>query len=472
MSAISIFDMLKIGVGPSSSHTFGPWKAANDFIELLKTQNAFNRVQEVKVQLFGSLALTGVGHGTDIAIMLGLSGAMAETIPLEHVTEIPEHIQLMHQLNLNNTRIIDFHPQQHIIFNFSKRLPFHSNGLQFEAYDEAKQLLVKQAYYSLGGGFISRGEQVLDVSRTPPPYHCLNARSLFQHCVSARISISELALCNERQWGEEQQVRQDILHIWDVMKASIYKGCHTSGTLPGGLNVRRRAATINKKLLSEQSYDNYESWIACIAQSTSDFSKITKWIGCFAMAVNEENASFGRIVTAPTNGSAGVIPAVLHYYICFINPDYNQDDIIRFLLTASQIGSLFKLNATISAAAGGCQAEIGVSSAMAAAALTERLGGSVEQCLIAAEIAMEHHLGLTCDPIGGLVQIPCIERNSMGAMKAIMASNLALETDPSDVKVSLDQVLKTMWETANDMHEKYKETSTGGLAVHVSVPEC
>ncbi len=472
MSAISIFDMLKIGVGPSSSHTLGPWKAANYFLSDLEARQYIPQVYEVKVHLFGSLALTGAGHGTDIAIMLGLCGTQAETIPLEAVAAIPDRIQVMHKLNLNGQKEISFHPQQHLVFNFSERLPFHSNGMQFEAYDEQQQLLFRQEYYSIGGGFISKGEEVMEIGRKAPNYHCKDAKTLLQYCQEASINISELTLCNELSWGKVDQIKRDILRIWEVMKASVYKGCHTAGTLPGGLNVKRRAVAINRKLLKTTDYTTYEDWITEVTQSTSDFATITKWIGCFAMAVNEENASFGRIVTAPTNGSAGVIPAVLHYYICFVNPDFKEEDIIRFLLTASQIGCLFKLNATISAAAGGCQAEIGVSSAMAAAALTERLGGSVEQCLIASEIAMEHHLGLTCDPIGGLVQIPCIERNSMGAIKAIMASNLALETEPSDVKVSLDQVLQTMWETANDMNEKYKETSTGGLAVYVSIPEC
>lgn len=469
MNAISIFDMLKIGVGPSSSHTLGPWKAANAFAQYLEQ---FNDIQEVKVSLFGSLALTGKGHGTDIALMMGLSGEQAETVDLQKVTTLPQQVQLTHQLLLNGERTIIFHPQQHIIFNFLERLPFHSNGMLFEASDNQGNKIAEEVYYSLGGGFISRGEEVLEIDRMPPKYHCPNAIRLLSECQKAQISIAELALQNELRWASLSEIKHRVNRIWEVMKSSVYKGCHTAGMLPGGLQVNRRAAAINKKLLNGIHYDDYETWLAAIAQSVHNFSTISKWIGCFAMAVNEENAAFGRIVTAPTNGSAGVIPAVLHYYCCFVNPQASENDIMRFLLSASQIGALFKLNATISAAAGGCQAEIGVSSAMAAAALTECCGGSVEQSLVAAEIAMEHHLGLTCDPIGGLVQIPCIERNSMGAIKAIMASNLALETEPQQAKVSLDQVLKTMWETANDMNEKYKETSTGGLAVHVTVPEC
>jgi L-serine dehydratase len=469
MNAISIFDMLKIGVGPSSSHTLGPWKAANAFAQHLQQ---FKDVQEVKVSLFGSLALTGKGHGTDLALLMGLSGEQPETVDLQKVTTLPQQVQLTHQLLLNGDRTIIFHPQQHIIFNFFERLPFHSNGMLFEAFDNQEKKIMEEIYYSIGGGFISRGEEVLAIDRVPPKYDCPNAIRLLSACQKAKLSIAELALQNELQWATLPEIKHRINQIWEVMKFSVYKGCHTAGTLPGGLQVNRRAAAINKKLLNGIDYDSYETWLAAIAQSVHNFSTISKWIGCFAMAVNEENAAFGRIVTAPTNGSAGVIPSVLHYYCCFVNQQASENDIMRFLLTASQIGALFKLNATISAAAGGCQAEIGVSSAMAAAALTECCGGSVEQALIAAEIAMEHHLGLTCDPIGGLVQIPCIERNSMGAVKAIMASNLALETEPKQAKVSLDQVLKTMWETANDMNEKYKETSTGGLAVHVTVPEC
>ncbi len=469
MNAISIFDMLKIGVGPSSSHTLGPWKAASAFAQHLQP---LKDVQEVKISLFGSLALTGKGHGTDLALLMGLSGEQPESVDLQKVMTLPQQVQLTHQLLLNGKRTIIFHPQQHIIFNFFERLPFHSNGMLFEAFDSQGEKIVEEIYYSLGGGFISRGEEVLATDRASPKYDCPNAICLLSECKKARLNISELALQNELQWAALPEVKHRINQIWEIMKSSVYKGCHTEGTLPGGLQVNRRAAAINKKLLNGIHYDSYETWLAAIAQSGHHFSTISKWIGCFAMAVNEENAAFGRIVTAPTNGSAGVIPAVLHYYCCFVNQQASANDIMRFLLAASQIGALFKLNATISAAAGGCQAEIGVSSAMAAAALTECCGGSVEQSLIAAEIAMEHHLGLTCDPIGGLVQIPCIERNSMGAVKAIMASNLALETEPQHAKVSLDQVLKTMWETANDMNEKYKETSTGGLAVHVTVPEC
>jgi L-serine dehydratase len=472
MEIISVFDMFKIGVGPSSSHTLGPWKAGTAFVGELKEKHGLENVQTVEIHLFGSLALTGIGHGTDIAVLLGLSGEDPETIPVDNVQTIPKEIYQTKKLHLNGEYWITFHQIQNLTFHFDKQLPFHPNGLQFKAWDKNDTLLMDDKYYSVGGGFITKGEKVADLKTTVPPYHCDTAEGLLRHCRENNFSISKMVLENENTWRTEKETKDRVWTIWNVMKDCVFRGCHTEGNLPGGLNVGRRAKAINQRLLGKLTYRNYDEWIETIHDLECTFQQIMKWISCFAMAVNEENADFGRVVTAPTNGAAGVIPAVLHYYICFANEKATKEDIIKFLLTASEIGSLFKKRATISAAMGGCQAEIGVSSAMAAAALTEALGGTVEQALLAAEVAMEHHLGMTCDPIGGLVQIPCIERNSMGAIKAIMATNIALDSDPSKAKVTLDQVIKTMWETALDMNHKYKETSQGGLATNVSVAEC
>jgi len=353
-------------------------------------------------------------------------------------------------------------------------LPFHPNGLIFKAFYRTDELLYEAIFYSVGGGFVVKeGETGKQASvKLPYPIDC--GDHLLDYCEKYGHNISAIVWKNEQTWHNPEEIRGGLLRIWEVMKQCMFLGCHTEGTLPGGLNVTRRAAEIHKKLIGHAQYNNADEWMEIIRHTHHDFSKILKWIGCFAMAVNEENANFGKVVTAPTNGAAGVIPAVLMYYICFVNKEATEDDIIQFLLVAGEVGSIFKKGSTISAAMGGCQAEIGVSSAMAAAALTECLGGSPEQSLMASEIAMEHHLGLTCDPIGGLVQVPCIERNSMGAVKAITAANIAIESDPAKAKVSLDEVIKTMWETAQDMSHKYKETSLGGLAtqVAISVPEC
>lgn len=472
MEIISVFDMFKIGIGPSSSHTLGPWKAGLAFVEELKLKQPINEVKTIEIHLYGSLALTGIGHGTDIAILLGLCGQNPETIPVDDVQRIPQEIYTTKKLRFNEEHDIYFNQIEHLIFHFDKQLPFHPNGLQFKAWNKTDVLIADEYYYSVGGGFITKGEKVADLKTTVPPYYSDTAAGLLEHCRANNFPISKVVLENEKTWRTETAVKDRIWQTWKIMRNCIFRGCHTEGNLPGGLNVSRRAAGINKRLIGKISYKDYFDWIDTIQDLDCSFPQIMKWISCFAMAVNEENAGFGRVVTSPTNGAAGVIPAVLHYYICFANEKSTKDDIIKFLMTASEIGSLFKKKATISAAMGGCQAEIGVSSAMAAAALTERLGGTVEQVLEAAEIAMEHHLGLTCDPIGGLVQIPCIERNSMGAIKAIMATNIALDTDTTKAKVSLDQVIRTMWETALDMNHKYKETSQGGLATNVRVAEC
>jgi L-serine dehydratase len=474
MESISVFDMLKIGIGPSSSHTLGPWRAAERFCRELREEGLQDGTQRVQAHLYGSLALTGIGHGTDIAVLLGLSGQDPETMPIEEVQHIPELIRAAQQLWLGGNRPVAFLPERDVVFHFSERLPGHANGLIFQAYDSGGGLLLESTYYSVGGGFVMKEGETEQSGFVHLPYPIVTARELERYCAEKKAGIWEIVIANERSWRTETEIAVGLLRIWGVMKDCVYRGCHTRGVLPGGLSVNRRAADIHDKLLKPCAYQDADGWIACLTNCDYEFSKVLKWIGCFAMAVNEENANFGRIVTAPTNGAAGVIPAVLMYYLCFAGQEVSEDDIVRFLLVAGEVGSIFKKGATISAAMGGCQAEIGVSSAMAAAALTEGLGGTPAQALMAAEIAMEHHLGLTCDPIHGLVQIPCIERNSMGAIKAITAANIALDSDPAKAKVHLDECIKTMWETAQDMNHKYKETSQGGLAVNISikVPEC
>jgi L-serine dehydratase len=475
MECISIFDMLKIGIGPSSSHTLGPWRAAERWISELKSAERFSKVQKIKVHVYGSLSLTGKGHATDYAIMLGLSGTDPVEIPVEDIHSIVADIKETKALNFGGERQVFFNSQEDIIFN-RNFLPFHANGIKFEATldDGTKQ---SKKYYSIGGGFVvveerKNAKKKIETFNTFPfPIH--RGDELLAFCTKENKSISEIVLENERSLRSDTEIDDQILKIWNTMLECMYIGCHTEGQLPGGLNVRRRAFDIHKRLmLNAGSYDSHNSWLQTIRKTEVKFRQILKWVSCFALSVNEVNASLGRVVTAPTNGSAGVIPAVLMYYLVIENHEANFDHIKRFLLVSGEIGSIFKKGATISAAMGGCQAEIGVSSAMAAGALTELLGGTPEQVLMAAEIAMEHHLGLTCDPIGGLVQIPCIERNSMGAIKAINAAELALDSNPADAKVPLDKVVQTMWETAKDMNSKYKETSEGGLAVGVFLSDC
>ncbi|MBZ4190147.1 L-serine ammonia-lyase [Niabella beijingensis] len=474
---ISVFDMLKIGVGPSSSHTLGPWRAAERFLAFLKQQGQLDQVVRLKVLLYGSLAKTGVGHGTDIAVQLGLCGYDPVTFDVEKIDSTIADIREAKQLVLGGSHPVAFDPEQDIEFLFSETLPYHSNGLTFLATLENGNNIAK-TYYSIGGGFVKEeGEETVLNNNVLLPFPIDDADDLLRWCIKTGLPISDIVAENEQAWRGEKETSEGLTKIWEAMRDCIYRGCHKTGVLPGGLNVRRRAAALNKKLIGNASYNSYEEWIALIRNGGSSFRYTLDWVSCFALAVNEENASFGRVVTAPTNGSAGVIPAVLHYFIIFCADDPeagNRERIHKFLMTAAEIGSIFKKESTISAAMGGCQAEIGVSSSMAAAALTEGLGGSQKQAMMAAEIAMEHHLGMTCDPIGGLVQVPCIERNTMGAIKAITASQLALQSTPDFARVSLDDVIKTMWDTAQDMNFKYKETADGGLAVHVplSLPEC
>jgi L-serine dehydratase len=476
MEFISVFDMLKIGIGPSSSHTLGPWRAAERFVNELKTGGTLERVHSLEVHLYGSLALTGKGHGTDIAILMGLSGKDPVTVPVEEVKTLPIFIQEKRILRLGGERDIRFNPEMDIHFHDYTMLHYHANGMRLHVFDEAGNIIYQGTFYSVGGGFVVKeGEEHAAKEGGPQvPFVISCGNDLSAWCKQSKLSISDIVYENEQRLRSRAEINEGLLTIWRTMLDAMYRGCHTKGILPGGLEVARRASEINEKLLADAEYSKAETWMRQIRHSRFGFSEIIKWIGCFALAVNEENANFGRIVTAPTNGAAGVIPSVLMYYLCFENPKATEQDLIRFLLVAGQIGSLFKQGSTISAAMGGCQAEIGVSSAMAAAALAERIGGSPEQALMAAEIAMEHHLGLTCDPVGGLVQVPCIERNSMGAVKAITAAKIAVESDPTKAKVPLDTVIKTMWETAQDMNHKYKETSLGGLAVNIAIalPEC
>ena len=473
--AISIFDIFKIGIGPSSSHTLGPWRAAQKFTDFLKENNLLQEVESIEVLLYGSLAKTGLGHGTGIAIQLGLSGEDPITLDVNDVESKIEAISIMKKLLLAGIHEIDFMPSEDIEFLYSESLPYHPNGLTFLASLHDGNHLAK-TYYSVGGGFVEEEGEINKIQdEIVLPFPIQKADDLLHWCRSTGMSISEIVLENETAWREDTLTRNGILNIWKVMSASIYKGCHTKGYLPGGLNVTRRAFEMNKRMLGDAVYQNDKEWLQEIKSSIhgNKFHYILDCVSCFALAVNEENASFGRVVTAPTNGAAGVIPAVLQYFIAFCDGD-TDEKIIQFLLVASEIGSIFKKGATISAAMGGCQAEIGVSSAMAAAALTECMGGTQRQALMAAEIAMEHHLGMTCDPIGGLVQIPCIERNAMGAIKAITASQLAMQSAPDYAKVSLDGIVKTMWDTALDMNSKYKETSEGGLAINIplGLSEC
>ena len=470
---ISVFDMFKIGVGPSSSHTLGPWRAAAAFLERLKRNNLIRGVTAVQVDLYGSLAKTGRGHGTDVAVIMGLSGADPVTCETAPLIRLVEDTQDKGYLELAGSHRLAFLPAEAIRFHRTESLPFHPNGLSFTAAVAGGQQ-VSETYFSIGGGFIvQQGQPATNVGPVTVPYPIQSGDDLLQYCHLSRQSIWEIVLGNEICIRPQSEVEAGVMRIWKVMRSCIYRGCHTTGMLPGGLHVARRAAAMNARLLKGRRYEGESEWLTAVRESATDFTTTMNWISCFALAVNEENASFGRVVTAPTNGAAGVIPAVLMYYHLF-NGGGQDQDIFRFLLTASEVGSLFKKGSTISAAMGGCQAEIGVSSAMAAAALTECLGGDPVQATQAAEIAMEHHLGMTCDPIGGLVQIPCIERNTMGAIKAITAAQLALGSNTDMMKVSLDTVIRTMWETAQDMSSKYKETSDGGLArqIPINLPEC
>ena len=474
MECISVFDMLKIGVGPSSSHTLGPWRAAERWIKHLKRKGAFEDITTVKIDLFGSLSLTGKGHATDLAIILGLAGKDPECFPTEKIHTFIDSIQENKEILLGGEYLIPFNPKSDIIFN-KEFLPFHANGMKFTGFKKNKKIS-SSTYYSIGGGFVvvkelKHAKENIEIQKTFP-FPIQYAKELENYCKKEKSKISDIVLENEKSLRTETEIDQEIKRVWDTMLECMYLGCHTEGKLPGGLNVKRRAFDIYQNLKGDLHYNNSSEWLTTIKKTEVKFRQILKWVSCFALSVNEVNASLGRIVTAPTNGSAGVIPAVLMYYLVIENHEAGFEQIKQFLLVAGEIGSIFKKGATISAAMGGCQAEIGVSSAMAAGALTELQGGTPEQVLMASEIAMEHHLGLTCDPIGGLVQIPCIERNAMGAIKAINAAELALHSHFNEAKVPLDKVIQSMWDTAKDMNSKYKETSEGGLAVAVNLADC
>ncbi len=453
---ISVFDMFSVGIGPSSSHTVGPMRAANDFNRLLKEMGLFANTQQVIIELYGSLGQTGKGHGTGKAVILGLSGEAPETIDVEQVDSVLQAVEKNERLWLDGEREIEFPRTNAVVFHRRKSLPLHANGMTFHALSGGQRLF-SQSYYSIGGGFIIK-EQDFEKQRVSAlqqvqqavPYAFDSAEELLRKCQANGLSISALMLKNEEVFQNKQAIIDKLWHIWQVMQACIQRGIATEGILPGGLKVTRRAPALYRRLNSEHSLD------PMLAMD---------WVNLFALAVNEENAAGGKVVTAPTNGAAGIIPAVLSYYHKFVQP-VDKDIASRYLLTAAAIGILYKKNASISGAEVGCQGEVGVACSMAAGALTEILGGSPAAVENAAEIGMEHNLGLTCDPVGGLVQVPCIERNAMGAVKAINASRLALRGTGVQ-KVSLDKVIKTMWDTGNDMKSKYKETARGGLAVNI-----
>ncbi len=452
MSAVSIFDIFKIGIGPSSSHTVGPMKAAIAFAEQLSSVP--DTVDGIGVTLYGSLAWTGRGHGTDSAVVLGLAGYEPETIDTDEIEGVLARVRADRSIDVPGTGVIDFDPQVDIEFDLKNELPRHTNGMRFRAIGPAGAVLIEETYYSLGGGFIARGDEpeasTCDVA---PKYEFDSARELLSLADDAGLSIAELVFENELQWRGEKEIRSRLASIWNAMSLCIERGLKTDGVLPGGMDVTRRAPKLYRNLTR--------------GDHSSAFDAMT-WVNAFAIAVNEENAAGGRVVTSPTNGAAGIIPAVMMYYTRFV-PGANDDGVERFLLTAGAVGILYKLNASISGAEMGCQGEVGVACSMAAGGLTAAIGGDNAAVEQAAEIGMEHNLGLTCDPVGGLVQIPCIERNAVGAVKAINASTLAMHGDGSH-KVSLDQVIETMRQTGLDMSSCYKETSQGGLAVNV--PEC
>ena len=451
---ISIFDLFSIGIGPSSSHTVGPMKAAHDFVASLETQNQLSQVRELHVDLYGSLALTGEGHGTNSGIILGLAGEQPQTIDPDTVQPRFQTVCQTKKLMLFGKHEIPFDLAQHYIQHRNEILPRHTNGMRFTAFDAKQSLLFEQVYYSIGGGFIVTEAQFgLERKEKSVPYSFDTANELIAHCQKNNLSIAELMLENEKVWLDETSIKQRLSQIAKAMENCIEKGCNTHGILPGGLNVKRRAPDMLNKL-------NINGM-----PSSHELTDSMKWLNVYALAVNEENAAGGRIVTAPTNGAAGVIPAVLFYYQRFYQ-QASKEDIVTFLLTAGAIAILYKKRASISGAEVGCQGEVGVASSMAAAALTAVLGGTIKQIENAAEIAMEHSLGMTCDPIGGLVQIPCIERNAMGAVKSVNATRLALLGDGEHM-VPLDKVIATMMQTGRDMMTIYKETSQGGLAVNL-----
>lgn len=461
MPSISVFNLFSIGIGPSSSHTVGPMRAARKFLKLVTEKQLFPQISSIVVDLYGSLALTGHGHSTDIAIMLGLEGYTPEETDPNKVRSIVNEIRHQKTINLLKMRSIPFDEKSQLLFHYDKQLPYHPNGMRFTIFDRDEKEILSNVYYSVGGGFIvdhNAAKEDKQRGETGPavPYPFTTAAELLEKCHTHNWTIAQLMLENEKTWLSETEIRLGLITIWNVMKQCVERGCREEGILPGGLHVKRRAACLYKSLQEREKSQKKHP------------AEVMEWVSLWALAVNEENAAGGRVVTAPTNGAAGVIPAVMHYYEKLTeNP--TEDGIINFMLTAGAMGILFKIGASISAAEMGCMGEVGVACAMAAGGLTSVLGGSNEQIENAAEIGIEHNLGLTCDPIKGLVQIPCIERNTMGAVKAINAALLAMQGDGTH-RVSLDQAIATMRQTGRDMKSIYKETSLGGLAVNV--PEC
>ncbi|MEE4687249.1 L-serine ammonia-lyase [Pseudomonas alliivorans] len=454
--SLSVFDLFKVGIGPSSSHTVGPMRAAATFVEGLEKDGLLSSVDAIKVELYGSLGATGKGHGSDKAVLLGLEGDYPDTVDTSTVDGRLIEIRAHGSLNLLGKRRVRFAEKEHLAM-IRKPLPYHPNGMIFRAFDSAGLQLRGREYYSVGGGFVvdedAAGHDRIVEDKTPLRYPFRSGNQLLALCEEHGLSISQIMICNEKAWRSGEETSRGLMHIWAVMQDCVQAGCSNEGVMPGGLKVKRRAANLYRQLrLSPEA-------------GLRDNLSVLDWVNLYALAVNEENASGGRVVTAPTNGAAGIIPAVLHYYVNFIG-SANDDGVQRFLLTAAAIGILYKENASISGAEVGCQGEVGVACSMAAGALCEVLGGTPRQVENAAEIGMEHNLGLTCDPIGGLVQVPCIERNAMGSVKAINAARMALRGD-GDHYVSLDKVIRTMRQTGADMKTKYKETARGGLAVNI-----
>lgn len=452
--AISTFDMFRVGIGPSSSHTVGPMRAAGMFVRSLRELSLLTNVVRIAVRLYGSLGATGRGHGSDRAVIAGLSGELPEETTPEAIDCLQQGLEAGEDLRILGSHRIVFRPVTDLLF-LNESLPYHPNGMQIAAHDVTGQCLYERTYYSVGGGFVvdetaAGGNRIVE-DRTELSHPFSSANELLRHCDAAGLSISSLMLRNELAWRSESEVRAGLLHLWSVMRQCVERGCRNEGILPGGLKVRRRAPQLYRKLHAEKA--------------AADAFASMEWVNLWAIAVNEENAAGGKVVTAPTNGAAGIIPAVLHYYHHFC-AGADDDGTVRFLLTAGAVGMLFKMNASISGAEVGCQGEVGAACSMAAGGLAEVLGGTPQQVENAAEIGMEHNLGLTCDPIGGLVQVPCIERNAMGAVKAINAARLALRGDGKHF-VSLDKVIRTMRDTGRDMNARYKETSRGGLAVNI-----
>ncbi|MEV4648145.1 L-serine ammonia-lyase [Saccharopolyspora sp. NPDC049357] len=447
--SLSVFDLFKVGIGPSSSHTVGPMRAANLFVDHLRESGAMPRVAQVRCELFGSLGATGHGHGSVKAVVLGLTGEQPHLVDPVAVEPQVRAVREEHRISLGGEHKIAFDVDSDVVLHRRKRLEFHSNGMTFEAVDEDGARLVHREYYSVGGGFVldedETGNPVLVEDATPVAHPFRTAAELLAHTTRTGLRISDVVLANEAAWRTEEETRAHLLHIWQVMRECVEQGVRTGGVLPGGLKVRRRARELRASL--------------------DDDADAMEWVTLYALAVNEENAAGGRVVTAPTNGAAGIVPAVLHYAHRFL-PGFDDDAVVRFLLTAGAVGALFKENASISGAEVGCQGEVGSACSMAAAGLAELMGGTPEQVENAAEIGIEHNLGLTCDPVGGLVQIPCIERNAVAAIKAITAARMALRGD-GEHHVSLDKAIKTMRETGADMKDKYKETARGGLALNI-----